>query len=384
MADDAPKKEPRRPVKINPVTGKMEAVSPRSMGKHRDGMLALDKKYMNAAFEAGLGGSEGMYSHMKGLVRGGGGTIPGVTATAGSGDGAAMTAPLNEGSRTGKSFLVSTGHGRGPGSAPAVPEKPWQKGSAARKKFGSAKSSSAATGTRGGVIKHVVQGRSRTVKSSGLARAGSESVNFNRFKGVVNTLGGAKDYGREQKRAAKEGGMGTVAGGAGGAGLHTTATKKGGTIAKLNTTADNRSEYKAGHVTGGVTAIAPPQRGMRRKGKPAGSGSGSASGGGGGHTLGGKRLGATSGGGPAKSGGGPAKSSGGGKAASSGASGGGGHGRASETRRLGGKIAGGGAPAKGGSMKENAASAAELRAKRAAFLDKVAGPAAGGKPEVTA
>jgi len=47
----------RAPVKINPVTGKMEKMEA-SKG-HRDGCMVLSDKYINAAKEAGLGAPGG-------------------------------------------------------------------------------------------------------------------------------------------------------------------------------------------------------------------------------------------------------------------------------------------------------------------------------------
>lgn len=60
---------------VNPVTGKMERVDPASAadGKHTDGSLRIDDRYVNAAKELGLGGADGMYSHIKSLGRVAGG-----------------------------------------------------------------------------------------------------------------------------------------------------------------------------------------------------------------------------------------------------------------------------------------------------------------------
>lgn len=49
----------RGAVKINPVTGKMEAVTETDLTKHRDGSLMVDDKYVNMAKELGLGGAAG-------------------------------------------------------------------------------------------------------------------------------------------------------------------------------------------------------------------------------------------------------------------------------------------------------------------------------------
>lgn len=49
-------------MKVNPVTGKMEKIDPAeaaASGKHRDGSLQVDDRYINAAKELGLGGAEG-------------------------------------------------------------------------------------------------------------------------------------------------------------------------------------------------------------------------------------------------------------------------------------------------------------------------------------
>ena len=49
----------RGAVKVNPVTGKMEAAGPADLTKHRDGSLMIDNKYVNMAKELGLGGAAG-------------------------------------------------------------------------------------------------------------------------------------------------------------------------------------------------------------------------------------------------------------------------------------------------------------------------------------
>lgn len=53
----------RGAVKINPVTGKLEKMDPSTLavpeGKHRDGALLVDDRYINAAKELGLGGEGG-------------------------------------------------------------------------------------------------------------------------------------------------------------------------------------------------------------------------------------------------------------------------------------------------------------------------------------
>lgn len=51
----------RGAVKVNPVTGKMEKVDPTDVpaGKHRDGCLLVDDRYVNAAKDLGLGNDKG-------------------------------------------------------------------------------------------------------------------------------------------------------------------------------------------------------------------------------------------------------------------------------------------------------------------------------------
>lgn len=365
------------------TTGEMVAIEPGERKGHRDGMLSLDAKYMNAAFEAGLGGSDGMYGHMKGLTKVGGGTVPGVTSTGGSGKGPSMTASLHEGSRSGKSFIVSTGHGRKLSDTKTAPEKPWAQGSSARKRFGKNKGTvTVATPARGGVIKQVTQGRSRSISTStgsGLARAGGEAVSFNRFKGVVNTMGGTEDYARRQREAASGGAGGRVSGSSsGGRGVMATSTKKGGTVAKLHTTADHAG-FKNGMVTGGVSVVAPKRRGFKTKtssGSGASSGSSSGGGtvggsstqGGGGRVLGGRSLGGSGSSSTASTSksGGRAVATGKSKAKTGSAPR---KGKTSSTHVLGGKAA--------TASKENAA---DLRAKRAAFFDKKFGSGAASNP----
>ena len=48
-------------MKVNPVTGKMEKVDPTDgpAGKHRDGCLLVDDRYVNAAKDLGLGNDKG-------------------------------------------------------------------------------------------------------------------------------------------------------------------------------------------------------------------------------------------------------------------------------------------------------------------------------------
>ena len=51
----------RGAVKVNPVTGKMEKYDPGAVpeGKHRDGCLLVDDRYVNAAKDIGLGSEKG-------------------------------------------------------------------------------------------------------------------------------------------------------------------------------------------------------------------------------------------------------------------------------------------------------------------------------------
>jgi hypothetical protein len=51
----------RGAVRVNPVTGKMEKVDAAAVpeGKHRDGCLLVDDRYVNAAKDLGLGNDKG-------------------------------------------------------------------------------------------------------------------------------------------------------------------------------------------------------------------------------------------------------------------------------------------------------------------------------------
>jgi len=51
----------RGAVKVNPVTGKMEKMTAADVpaGKHRDGCLLVDDRYVNAAKDLGLGSDKG-------------------------------------------------------------------------------------------------------------------------------------------------------------------------------------------------------------------------------------------------------------------------------------------------------------------------------------
>ena len=51
----------RGAVKVNPVTGKMEKMTAADVppGKHRDGCMLVDDRYVNAAKDLGLGSEKG-------------------------------------------------------------------------------------------------------------------------------------------------------------------------------------------------------------------------------------------------------------------------------------------------------------------------------------
>lgn len=54
----------RGAVRVNPVTGKIEKLDPATQnmeGKHRDGCMMIDDRYINAAKELGLGGEDGEF-----------------------------------------------------------------------------------------------------------------------------------------------------------------------------------------------------------------------------------------------------------------------------------------------------------------------------------
>jgi hypothetical protein len=53
--------KPRAAVRVNPVTGKMEAVDDAADGMKRDGCMRLPAKYLTAALDAGLGGANGRW-----------------------------------------------------------------------------------------------------------------------------------------------------------------------------------------------------------------------------------------------------------------------------------------------------------------------------------
>lgn len=56
-------------MKVNPVTGKMEAMTAAESGGQRDGCLVLPEKYMNAAKDLGLGGAAGVFSERASAIR---------------------------------------------------------------------------------------------------------------------------------------------------------------------------------------------------------------------------------------------------------------------------------------------------------------------------
>lgn len=148
-------------MKVNPVTGKMEAMEPRKEGEIRDGSLRLPAKYLTAALDAGLGGSNGMYGHMGSLDK-----VRGVSS------GVTKTAPGRRSPRDDDEDDEHAHH----------------------------------------VIKQMVQGSMRSVSASGPAKEKrmGDDVHFNKRAGVVNTIGGAKDFSR-LTNAAGASGLGAAA-----------------------------------------------------------------------------------------------------------------------------------------------------------------------------
>lgn len=167
----------RGAVRVNPVTGKMEKFEPTALpeGKHRDGCLVVDDRYVNAAKDLGLGAEKGMYSHIKGLARMDAGDVP-----------------------VGTSMATDSGAGRG-AAAPAATG--WgAKGGELLKTGPSAVATAVAEGIRTapkGVGAGNVHGFAS--KASGGSKLHNHEDAFQRRKGVVNTVGGAKDVTRVVK-----------------------------------------------------------------------------------------------------------------------------------------------------------------------------------------
>ena len=61
----------RGAVRVNPVTGKMEKIDSAAVpeGKHRDGCLLVDDRYVNAAKDLGLGNGKGACARPLGAAR---------------------------------------------------------------------------------------------------------------------------------------------------------------------------------------------------------------------------------------------------------------------------------------------------------------------------
>lgn len=153
----------RGAVKINPVTGKMEKMDEATAAAKRDGCMAVDDRYVNAAKELGLGGGDGMYTHIKSLVRVGGGDIPVVASMEKEG-----------GSRAGT-------------------------GIADRAKLIDAKNFDQVTATMKTTVSQVGRAKVAGFTSGGPKTAGIHDHEdaFQRRKGVVNTIGGSRDVSRK-------------------------------------------------------------------------------------------------------------------------------------------------------------------------------------------
>jgi len=164
----------RVPVRVNPVTGKMEAVKPKKedSGKVREGCMMIDRKYLQAATDAGLGSSNGMYSHLSGVRRtlGSSKNIGGSSGGGGARRHPKKHEPVTKMTKVGgvKVHQIST----------------------------SSKSSAPAPARRSN-IKRVVQGRSRSISNNGKSRISDQGASaFSKQKGVVNTFGGSKNIRR--------------------------------------------------------------------------------------------------------------------------------------------------------------------------------------------
>lgn len=217
----------RGAVKVNPVTGKMEKVTAADVpaGKHRDGCLLVDDRYVNAAKDLGLGSDKGaaartpgarrararvasaararaphltlpalpllparaagMYGHLKALTGMGKGAadIPTGTSMGGSEAASAPTrasaAPLHgwgAGRKAGEAALASGG-----GSSSAIADAVADRVKTAPKAVGAGNVHGFASKTAGGSKLH------------------THADSFQRAKGVVNTVGGAKDINRAER-----------------------------------------------------------------------------------------------------------------------------------------------------------------------------------------
>jgi len=157
FSDVAPAKDGSRgSVRVNPVTGKMTSVTKNANAKDmvREGSLHIPKEYLFAAAEAGLGNANGMYSHMTGLRRELSGAHN-VSASASSRPTRKPTYEPKVNNLGGRIHKIETSN-----------RKPRSN------------------------IKHVVQGRSRSV-NSGPSKVKESS--YTRQKGVINNLGGCSN-----------------------------------------------------------------------------------------------------------------------------------------------------------------------------------------------
>lgn len=261
----------RAPMTVNPVTGELRR-APSTKGKHTSGCVQIEERYLHAARDAGLGGSQGMYGHMSIFKRTGADVLRPTEGAAGSGPGDLGGGVGGEGAAS-KSFLFSTGHGSRAGGVEK--RKPLrQRMSEANRARRGKPSGSGGGGTvkkPGSNIRHVVQGRSRRVGGGSSGNNGAGDSAFARSKGVVSTLSGASNVKLHNKKAAVGAGrvhkQGRVTGrGAAGTRVHTTA--KGGQVHMLSH-ANERScraggtqggAKHGGVMAGGVRVMAPASR----------------------------------------------------------------------------------------------------------------------------
>lgn len=221
----------RGAVRVNPVTGKMEKLENPPAGvdgvtKHRDGCMVIDNRYINAAKELGLGGEDGMYSHIKALTRMGAADIPAGTSMeregsgSGSGSGSggrvdaknfgAMAASMAKDAAKGGAPQARV-HGFGAAGTGTIAASTEGAMATAAKGVGNARvhgfGSGAGTGggTTGNAMATAGKGVANVHGFGGGSKPSLTSTfhnhedSFQRRKGVVNTVGGARDIARKQE-----------------------------------------------------------------------------------------------------------------------------------------------------------------------------------------
>jgi hypothetical protein len=181
----------RAAMKVNAVTGKMTAVEKRADTGDmvKEGSLYIPKEYLTAAAAAGLGGQNGMYAHLAGVKRTLGSAHNMAPSAQGPGAGQQQKAYVPKVTRAGGVHKIDTSGGSHKPSSTNV-------GGRVHK---------IDTGPKpGSNIKHVVQGRARTIRSGEGAGAGSgaNESSYTRGKGVINNFGGCFNTGARSNNAA--------------------------------------------------------------------------------------------------------------------------------------------------------------------------------------